>query len=883
MSTLDATRIEQFRERGYLEPVDILTPSQCGAFHEAALAARRRQPPPDWPKGLAASAGVFHEMAMHPEIVRRVSVLLGDDVMVWGATIMTRKPGGSHPWHCDMESVSSGGSTVSVWLGLSGASADSSLHLVSHSHRLGVTVQQERYQRGFRRRDATTEDILQWAGALDDRCELVVPDLRDGQAIFFDGNLWHASRNDAAETRSALLLQYATCRARIRIPEYRNLDWPFTWREWPRPACVLVKGRADPEANRFVPAPLPPARKYQRELVSRVDPFRLPLSPDKERGWQPYPIFAGHTKCIGNLSCHISALDAGVSPHPPHDHDDEELLVMLSGNVELDLPALDGAGQPTRLSLKRGDFVYYPARFSHTLEANGSSAANYLMFKWQGARRDVEKALTFQKHDAFAYTTDDGDRPGFRPRRVFERPTDYLGLLNCHVSTLSPGAGYDPHEDPYDVAIVLLEGTVEAAGERLVDHGVMFFAAGVAHGIFNPGSATARYLVFEFHAHGETRPVDPAGATDSTATNDVNPIRLPPLEERVADGSSQPVFVLGSGRSGTTLVQRILNAAPNVSIFGEHNGFLAPLAEAYFAQVSKGCLKTGIEADELADTVMTRLRNPAVWPAWLNTYRPVDLRADYAGLIKHWFNPSWAGSRVWGFKEIRYGLGERVIEFLVDVLPESRFVIVIRNPVDVISSQHFCGFGDFETLIDRWVRANTTFVELARQHPTRFYLVNYQSLVDSPADGVNALYNWLGLSSQSDGAAVLEEPQGRYEVRPNGMLPRQLLPGNMLARIFDRAGDLALQSGLILPLRPVQRERVAVELEGATARIGPFSDGRLITTDAVVLALWLLCDGERRVDDIVSEMADVCEPGALLESLRTLLQLGAVDLEADGA
>lgn len=42
---------------------------------------------------------------------------------------------------------------------------------------------------------------------------------------------------------------------------------------------------------------------------------------------------------------------------------------------------------------------------------------------------------------------------------LFKQATNYLGLLTCHVTVLQPGAGYEPHTDPYDVIILLLAGT----------------------------------------------------------------------------------------------------------------------------------------------------------------------------------------------------------------------------------------------------------------------------------------------------------------------------------------------------------------------------------------------------------------------------------------
>ena len=45
--------------------------------------------------------------------------------------------------------------------------------------------------------------------------------------------------------------------------------------------------------------------------------------------------------------------------------------------------------------------------------------------------------------------------------------------------------------------------------------------------------------------------------------------------------SGTPVFLVGTGRSGTTLVQRLLNSYSDTLIWGEHAGFLQQYSEAY--------------------------------------------------------------------------------------------------------------------------------------------------------------------------------------------------------------------------------------------------------------------------------------------------------------
>ena len=43
-----------------------------------------------------------------------------------------------------------------------------------------------------------------------------------------------------------------------------------------------------------------------------------------------------------------------------------------------------------------------------------------------------------------------------------------------------------------------------------------------------------------------------------------------------------PILLLGSGRCGSTLLQRVLNSSPEITVWGEHAGFLTSIAQSYF-------------------------------------------------------------------------------------------------------------------------------------------------------------------------------------------------------------------------------------------------------------------------------------------------------------
>jgi hypothetical protein len=135
-------RTREFQERGYADPVRVLTQQECRGFLRATDYGRA-VPPLDWDKGYAASSRAFYEISTHPAIIEVVGKLLGEDVMLWGASIQTRGPGVAHPWHTDIESSGPSSKTVAVWIGLEHTSRDSALLVVPYSQRFGLTIQEE--------------------------------------------------------------------------------------------------------------------------------------------------------------------------------------------------------------------------------------------------------------------------------------------------------------------------------------------------------------------------------------------------------------------------------------------------------------------------------------------------------------------------------------------------------------------------------------------------------------------------------------------------------------------------------------------------------------------------------------------------------------------
>ncbi|MBF8276451.1 MAG: hypothetical protein HW390_1524 [Candidatus Brocadiaceae bacterium] len=242
-------------------------------------------------------------------------------------------------------------------------------------------------------------------------------------------------------------------------------------------------------------------------LDSQVFPLNLPLAPDERKGWRGYPVFKGCTRNVNTLSCHVSALTHGNSPHPPHTHRDEEILLLLSGEADIILREDSAFGTEQRRRLKPGHGVYYPSQFSHTIVTISREPAQYFILRWTSPYHTKDKPLAFRQFDLNNSALPESGIAGFRMGLVLEGPTGCLRKLHCHTSTLSPGAGYAPHTDVNDVVIMLLAGEIETLGQRVSPHSIVFYPAGKPHGMRNPGTAPAHYVVFEFHGGEKRTPV----------------------------------------------------------------------------------------------------------------------------------------------------------------------------------------------------------------------------------------------------------------------------------------------------------------------------------------------------------------------------------------
>ena len=476
-----------FAADGFIGPVDFLGEAECSLLSRY-FDDDGRPPPVDWSKGIAASDPLVYDLATRPLLTSLLTELLGPNVVLWGASVVDREPGEAHPWHTDIDSSAADARCVTVWIGLENTSIDSALTLIRGSHRIGKPLQMVAAARGIAREARTAHAALECARACLADATVIEPAMANGQALLFDGRLWHGSLNTRVSgRRRSLILHYAAADVPLRIPDWSHLEWPFVFQTAPRPPVIAVAGEPNRRANRIVrPPPRSAGRPARLKQLTRSIPSSLPG--DLGRGWRPYPLFRGSTPVLASIGCHVSVLDTGHSPHPPHAHLDEEVLIVVDGQAEVVIAAAADDPSPRLETLHAGDVIYYPSYQFHTLRCAGPTPVRYAMFRWHGALSGSSAPLQTSI------------TRGFSPGPVFEAPTAFLRRLHCHHTRMTKGAGYAAHRDDHDGALVLLRGRFRTGGRTVRAPAVVFNPVGEWHDVRGMDDPPAEYVVFEFNA-----------------------------------------------------------------------------------------------------------------------------------------------------------------------------------------------------------------------------------------------------------------------------------------------------------------------------------------------------------------------------------------------
>jgi hypothetical protein len=219
------------------------------------------------------------------------------------------------------------------------------------------------------------------------------------------------------------------------------------------------------------------------------------------------------------------------------------------------------------------------------------------------------------------------------------------------------------------------------------------------------------------------------------------------------------LFILSCGRTGSTLVQGVLNTAPGVLIRGENGGVLADLFRFHAT--------AGFHRERLARD-STFLQSTNAWfgiDGYPEDLARRELRQLATDLL---FRPGPDANTVGG-KEIRWsGVDAHdYIRFLREVFPGARFILSSRRLEDVATSGWW---SRRENAMAELTILDTTIRSAVQELGPVGFELRYEDFVDNP-DGLQPMFEWLGLPFRPNVVAATMSRPHSYEPRATLQTP----------------------------------------------------------------------------------------------------------------
>ena len=238
-NTLTQQELDQFSEESFLGPYDLIKKEEIPNL----LKDIKRKPLHifDWDKSAFMIMPELYNIATTPLLLDKVKAILGEDVLLWCAQVIVKKPKLKHNWHVDVETRYSEG--ITVWIPLD--NAFKSISVMKGSHNFNISPQE--LDKAGEADFFSDEDILREAKKLNPKAEIVVPEVEPGQFVIWNGPNWHAAINNTDKIRTVLIFQFSKPNKQIKMPA--NFELPDTkWKKIPVPT-LLVSGKDDYKLN----------------------------------------------------------------------------------------------------------------------------------------------------------------------------------------------------------------------------------------------------------------------------------------------------------------------------------------------------------------------------------------------------------------------------------------------------------------------------------------------------------------------------------------------------------------------------------------------------------------------------------------------------------
>lgn len=202
------------------------------------------------------------------------------------------------------------------------------------------------------------------------------------------------------------------------------------------------------------------------------------------------------------------------------------------------------------------------------------------------------------------------------------------------------------------------------------------------------------------------------------------------------------VFVVTWGRSGSTLLQAVLNAIPGYCIRGENSGVIADLSQAW-ATIERSEPMRGLRWHHEEEGRISPPEHP--WYGAEDTV-PDEFGLGLADVFVRDILKLPPNTRVAGFKEIRYHETRPhpmdQIRFMAWFFPNARFIINTRSHEATMKSGWWATMSP-ERVKVHLAGAEALFARIEDEFPTRSLRLHYEDYAGNP-EAMRPMFEFLG-------------------------------------------------------------------------------------------------------------------------------------------
>lgn len=237
------------------------------------------------------------------------------------------------------------------------------------------------------------------------------------------------------------------------------------------------------------------------------------------------------------------------------------------------------------------------------------------------------------------------------------------------------------------------------------------------------------------------------------------------------DNDLNPFFIVGSGRSGNTLLRRILLTHPDLYIPPE----TYVLGRAIRTYRDNG----NMQWNDLVSLTLSIFEYHPEFVTFDCTLRPLANKLNklpsssrnLAFILDSFYRYH---AEIKGFECSRWGdktpLNVYDLATIRGVFPKAQFIHIVRDGCDVVESYIRSGiYSDLTSAANRWISSVSAFQKFSGRYPHSCFQVRYEDLVTDPVETIKGLCDFLKVEFEDQmlGSEDLSDLIGDVKMRPH--------------------------------------------------------------------------------------------------------------------